>query len=271
MDDCCFCRYDAEYAKSLEVLTSISESLMVLLKNVSIDGEAKDQQIVSTGITDRNIDDYLGIIEQRIDDLIQMSSAAVHSPLMREDFLRMALAESHRHPHSHGGPALRPPPTLPSLTDADDDDVVLGGQGALGNTATTAGSLVTAQGTTTVAGGTASQVSGNPNVAVNPALSTNAEDPARVQPINIALLKEYMAKKMNKQGGAPNAALGATSTSISSNNAGGATPVKAPQPKGLNVSVSSTSPTPMGPNTTDSTAKKALAGGLSVAFDTENE
>ena len=36
------------------------------------DEAALDQQLLSTGITDRNIDDFLGLIEQRIDDLIQV-------------------------------------------------------------------------------------------------------------------------------------------------------------------------------------------------------
>ena len=36
------------------------------------DEEALDQQLLSTGITDRNVDEFLGLIEQRIDDLIQV-------------------------------------------------------------------------------------------------------------------------------------------------------------------------------------------------------
>ncbi len=39
---------------------------------VAIDQAALDQQLLSTGITDRNIDDFLGLVEQRIDDLIQV-------------------------------------------------------------------------------------------------------------------------------------------------------------------------------------------------------
>lgn len=38
-----------------------------------MDGEALDQQLLSTGITDRNILDFLGLVEQRIDYLIQVS------------------------------------------------------------------------------------------------------------------------------------------------------------------------------------------------------
>lgn len=166
-------------------------------KQVSIDGEAKDQQILSTGITDRNIDDYLGIIEQRIDDLIQMSNAASHHPLPREDFLRMAVFEAHRH-HVHAGPSLRPPPTLPSLNDVDggDDDNLLA-------TLTNAGAGAVATNNTNMnATNNSNAVTNINNTSALTAISAiaTADDATRtVQPINIALLKEYMAKKMTKQ------------------------------------------------------------------------
>lgn len=106
-------RHDAEYAKHLDVLGSISDSLMNLLKNVAVDGEALDQQLLSTGLTDRNIDDYLGLVEQRIDDLIQMLNAAMHKPIQREDFLRLAQLDRKA--------ASFRAPTLPSLADEDED------------------------------------------------------------------------------------------------------------------------------------------------------
>ncbi len=39
---------------------------------VAIEDVLADQQLLDSGITDRNIDEYLGLIEQRIDDLIQV-------------------------------------------------------------------------------------------------------------------------------------------------------------------------------------------------------
>jgi hypothetical protein len=33
---------------------------------------AADQQLLSAGVNDRNVEDFLGLIEQRIDDLIQV-------------------------------------------------------------------------------------------------------------------------------------------------------------------------------------------------------
>jgi len=44
---------------------------------ISIDGEALDQQLLSTGVTDRNVDEFLGLIEQRIDELIQVDSKTI--------------------------------------------------------------------------------------------------------------------------------------------------------------------------------------------------
>lgn len=37
------------------------------------DEAAGDQQLLSAGVNDRNVEDFLGLIEQRIDDLIQVS------------------------------------------------------------------------------------------------------------------------------------------------------------------------------------------------------
>lgn len=65
-------KYDQDYNKNMELLQSIAENLTNLLKNVAVDHAALDQQLLSTGVTDRNVDEYLGLIEQRIDDLIQV-------------------------------------------------------------------------------------------------------------------------------------------------------------------------------------------------------
>lgn len=45
---------------------------LIDVTQVAVDEEALDQQLLSTGITDRNILDFLAIIEQRIDELIQV-------------------------------------------------------------------------------------------------------------------------------------------------------------------------------------------------------
>jgi hypothetical protein len=40
---------------------------------VASDEEAMDQQLISSGLNDRNIETYLGIVEQRLDYLIQVT------------------------------------------------------------------------------------------------------------------------------------------------------------------------------------------------------
>lgn len=65
-------QHEVNYAGHEELLGLMRGSLLRLFRAVAIDEEAQDQQILSTGVNDRNIPDYLGTVEQRIDDLIQM-------------------------------------------------------------------------------------------------------------------------------------------------------------------------------------------------------
>ena len=107
-------KYDLMYVKRMDVLNSISESLMNLLQTIAIDEDAMDQQLLSTGLTDRNINEFLGLIEQRIDDLIQMSKAAARQTLKKEDFLRTITSGA-----DNKALAI---PALPSLENVEDDD-----------------------------------------------------------------------------------------------------------------------------------------------------
>jgi hypothetical protein len=254
-------KYDSEYAKSLEVLNSISDSLIILLKNVSIDGEATDQHILSTGITDRNIDEYLGIVEQRIDDLIQMANAAAHHPLAREDFLRMAAADQHnRHTHHYHGQfgALRPPPTLPSLTDADINDDT---NDFLNFTNMTAGTNTNLNNTLTST--TTNATGGNLNAGAGAGMSSNDNDPNRIQPINIAMLKEHMARKMTKQ---QMGALQVPTHPVSGKQGGANTVSPAPGLATSSLDSIDKSSMPVSPT---SRAKKAL--GSPVSFDLNDD
>jgi hypothetical protein len=67
-------KYEADYTRHMEVVGGVSENLLNLLKNIAVDEAAVDQQLLSTGVTDRNIHEFLGVVEQRIDDLIQVRS-----------------------------------------------------------------------------------------------------------------------------------------------------------------------------------------------------
>ena len=53
----------------------MSDCAMNLLRNIALEEEALDVQILSTGVTDRNVQQFLGLVEDRIDSLIQMKKA----------------------------------------------------------------------------------------------------------------------------------------------------------------------------------------------------
>jgi hypothetical protein len=82
-----------------------------------------DVQILSTGLTDRNVFQFLGVIEDRIDILIQMAKAASNQGIKRDDFVLKTLVDDKN--HLYDGPAVKAP-QLPSLAEgtdhADEDD-----------------------------------------------------------------------------------------------------------------------------------------------------
>jgi hypothetical protein len=106
-------KYDRDYSKNLEVLNSASPNLMLLLKHILDEEEALDQQLLSTGPTDRNIDEMLGLIEQRVDDLIQIKVAAQKNQLKKDDFTKLVQIIK---------PVALSVPTLPSFHDIDKDE-----------------------------------------------------------------------------------------------------------------------------------------------------
>jgi len=105
-------KYDAEYAQNVEMLSSSTEICFSILKNVAIDEEGIDQKLLMTGVNERNIPDFLGLLEQRIDELIQMMKAANHQNIRREDFGRTISRAKEGAMHA---------PVLPSLADDDND------------------------------------------------------------------------------------------------------------------------------------------------------
>ena len=103
-----------ECEKSTEVLKTMSDCAMNLLRNIALEEEALDVQILSTGVTDRNVHQFLGLVEDRIDSLIQMKKATVRQDLHRDDFtLKTAMDE--RNVLFDGKSALRAPNALPTL------------------------------------------------------------------------------------------------------------------------------------------------------------
>mmetsp|Transcript_34816 Transcript_34816/g.64944 ORF Transcript_34816/g.64944 Transcript_34816/m.64944 type:complete len:497 (-) Transcript_34816:163-1653(-) len=137
--------YENGYNSNMGVLSAIVESLTSILKHVALDEDVAGQQLISQGVNDRNIEAYLGVVEQRIDDLIQISKAAQRESFTGTDF---------HAPIKEKKPVVLHVPHLPTLHSADNNDEAEDNE--------------------------------DENLAT------------RVQPVNIALLKDFMHKKIQK-------------------------------------------------------------------------
>lgn len=105
--------YEEKYNANMSILSVLSLSLFNVLKNVASDEDAMDQQLLSSGVTDRNIEEYLGAIEGRIDELVQMSKTMSHGSIME-------ISQLLQSPNKKGHLQVQPI-VLPSLLDAMDD------------------------------------------------------------------------------------------------------------------------------------------------------
>ena len=72
----------------METLNTTKKELEGIFYNFALDENPRDQALLAAGITWRNIPDFLGQVEQRIDELIQMMKAAKHENLHRDDFAK---------------------------------------------------------------------------------------------------------------------------------------------------------------------------------------
>ena len=93
------------------------------MAHISIEGNSTDKAMQATGVTDRNIPQFLGRVEERIDDLIQMNKAAHHVGIQKEDFRTGQAKASKANLKDFQ-------PKLPSLMDEyEDDKEMLGSNG----------------------------------------------------------------------------------------------------------------------------------------------
>ena len=107
------------YDKNLFVLKSVQLELMNILGCISVDGDSTDKSFQVTGVNDRNIPEFLGRVEERIDTLIQMNKAANHVGIQREDFIRLASRQKAGKVNDTNFQ-----PSLPSLMDEYEDKVL---------------------------------------------------------------------------------------------------------------------------------------------------
>ena len=154
--------YDVSYGKNLDTLNSCKEGLIGILRSISQDEDSTDQALLASGVNPRNLPEFLGQVEQRIDELIQMLKASNHEILTRGDFVR-----------SSGGGDSSPQHGVISrsgsrATGGNDDDS--------GNN------------------------TGAVRIPILPSYNDADEDedyPDAVLPINVGMMKEMMARKMS--------------------------------------------------------------------------
>ena len=102
-----------QYKANMNIITSLSEPLLNILRSVTIEGEVQDSLFLNSGINDRNVADFLSLIEQRVDFVMQLAKAAQNEALRQEDFQQGENVMS--------GAGVQPP-TIPSMDDAGGDD-----------------------------------------------------------------------------------------------------------------------------------------------------
>jgi hypothetical protein len=71
--------YDAAYRRDLDVIKSVEESLTSVFNKVGLSDEAMSKQLLTMGLTERNVLLFLGLIEQQIEHIVQVYNAATDS------------------------------------------------------------------------------------------------------------------------------------------------------------------------------------------------
>eukprot|EP00953_Heterococcus_sp_UTEX-ZZ885_P026409 14260-Heterococcus_DN1.PRE.3 len=71
--------HDAAYRRDLDVIKSVEESLTSVFNKVGLSDEAMSKQLLTMGLTERNVLPFLGLIEQQIEHIVQVYNAATDS------------------------------------------------------------------------------------------------------------------------------------------------------------------------------------------------
>jgi len=66
--------YKEKLDNALKVIDSMKTGIISIFQKVGCNDEALGQQLASTGVTDMNLTQFLGIIEQRINEIVQMNN-----------------------------------------------------------------------------------------------------------------------------------------------------------------------------------------------------
>jgi hypothetical protein len=68
-------RCDSRYGVDLETLKKISPSILSIFNRVGCGDEGLTNTLLAEGITDRNVDEYMAVIEQRIEEIVQLHNS----------------------------------------------------------------------------------------------------------------------------------------------------------------------------------------------------
>ena len=66
-----------EFASNLEIVNGLSDGLTSIMKLIALQSQALDCQLIDSGINERNIPEFLCLLEDRIDFIMQMKKVSV--------------------------------------------------------------------------------------------------------------------------------------------------------------------------------------------------
>jgi chromosome segregation ATPase len=116
-------RYKDKLDSDLNVVDSMKTGILSIFQKIGCNDEALGQQLASTGVTDMNLTQFLGIIEQRINEIVQMNYTFSGG----DDDGSGSGQRKPKTPTVQEGSLNKPlPPSMADLVDdyADDDDNV---------------------------------------------------------------------------------------------------------------------------------------------------
>lgn len=113
---------ESRYIENMTIIDSMKSGIMSIFQKVGCSDEGLGQQLTSTGVTDINIMQFLGIIEQRIAEIVQLHNLSTAG--MPDETIKAVIS---RNKKNQAKPApqvvVRPnPPGTEEFADSDPDE-----------------------------------------------------------------------------------------------------------------------------------------------------
>jgi hypothetical protein len=110
-----------KFDKDLMVVDSVKTSIFGIFQKVGCNDEALGQQLASTGVTDMNLTLFLGIIEERIEEIVQMHKSFQEKETLHHETPTEDGAKENTRPKARAI-AMLSKSEVPSTHDEDDED-----------------------------------------------------------------------------------------------------------------------------------------------------